>query len=242
MRGSIASNAQRIRQLYQRINETFQDKPHGPEHHAACKQFHEYDLLAFPGGLEAGLERLKHPDLEIVEATVQFLEADPRFLRSGYIKETLLRRLNQAKGVLVRRSLSDPTDLAYYLTHAPKKTTIAKLVHVAGSRWAIEECFAQAKGECGLDHYGSSHLARLATSRSPCSRWLHGCFDDRPRSLSKKDRFTDLIPLPFPRYGDCSSPLSGQPSVNPHSRSAGPFGAAVIRPNVAATADEGILH
>jgi SRSO17 transposase len=57
-----------------------------------------------------------------------------------------------AKGVLVRRSLSDSTDLAYFLTHAPVKTTMAKLVQVAGSRWAIEECFAQAKGECGLDH------------------------------------------------------------------------------------------
>ena len=32
-------------------------------------------------------------------------------------------------------------------------TTLAELVRVAGSRWAVEECFQAAKGEVGLDHY-----------------------------------------------------------------------------------------
>jgi SRSO17 transposase len=27
------------------------------------------------------------------------------------------------------------------------------MVAVAGKRWAVEECFATAKGECGLDQY-----------------------------------------------------------------------------------------
>jgi len=57
------------------------------------------------------------------------------------------------KGLLVRRCLKDPKELAYYFTHAPKRTSLAKLVRVAGSRWAIEECFEQAKQETGLDEY-----------------------------------------------------------------------------------------
>jgi SRSO17 transposase len=57
------------------------------------------------------------------------------------------------KGLLVRRCLKNPEELAYYFTHAPKGTTLAKLVRVAGSRWAIEECFEQAKQETGLDEY-----------------------------------------------------------------------------------------
>lgn len=57
------------------------------------------------------------------------------------------------KGFLVRQSLSDPTEQAYYLTHCPKGTPLQKLVEVAGSRWAIEECFQQAKGQTGLDEY-----------------------------------------------------------------------------------------
>ena len=57
------------------------------------------------------------------------------------------------KGLLVRRSLKDPEEIAYYFTHAPTETHLKKLVEVAGSRWAIEECFEQAKGETGLDEY-----------------------------------------------------------------------------------------
>ena len=55
--------------------------------------------------------------------------------------------------LLARRSLSDPTDLAYYLCHAPARTTLAELVTVAGTRWAIEETFQTSKGQTGLDHY-----------------------------------------------------------------------------------------
>ena len=57
------------------------------------------------------------------------------------------------KGLLVRRSLGKPGDLAYYLTHAPETATLADLVQVAGTRWTIESCFEEAKGEVGLDQY-----------------------------------------------------------------------------------------
>jgi SRSO17 transposase len=57
------------------------------------------------------------------------------------------------KGLLVRRSLKDKTDIAYYFTLAPARTRLQTLVNVAGSRWAIEECFEQSKQETGLDEY-----------------------------------------------------------------------------------------
>jgi SRSO17 transposase len=57
------------------------------------------------------------------------------------------------KGLLVRRSLGKPEHLTYYLTHAPQTATPAELVQVAGSRWTIESCFEEAKGEVGLDQY-----------------------------------------------------------------------------------------
>lgn len=57
------------------------------------------------------------------------------------------------KGLLVRRSITRPTDLAYCLTHAPETTTLAELVQVAGTRWTSETCFEDAKGEVGLDQY-----------------------------------------------------------------------------------------
>jgi SRSO17 transposase len=61
--------------------------------------------------------------------------------------------LDRSRWLLVRRSLTDPEDLAFYLCAGPDDTTIQTLVRVAGARWAIEECFKQAKGEVGLDHY-----------------------------------------------------------------------------------------
>jgi SRSO17 transposase len=57
------------------------------------------------------------------------------------------------QGLLIRRAIADPSDLAFYLIHAPKATTLADLVHIAGRRWTIEACFEAAKGEVGLDHY-----------------------------------------------------------------------------------------
>lgn len=55
--------------------------------------------------------------------------------------------------VLARRSISDPTEIAYYICYAPAAATLDELIAVAGSRWTIEECFQTAKGEVGLDHY-----------------------------------------------------------------------------------------
>lgn len=55
--------------------------------------------------------------------------------------------------LLARRSVSDPTEIAYYLCFGPAETDVSELVRVAGSRWAIEECFHTAKNETGLDHY-----------------------------------------------------------------------------------------
>jgi SRSO17 transposase len=55
--------------------------------------------------------------------------------------------------LLARRSLSDPTDIAYYACYGPRRSTLVDLAWIAGSRWHIEECFQQAKGEAGLDHY-----------------------------------------------------------------------------------------
>jgi SRSO17 transposase len=56
-------------------------------------------------------------------------------------------------GLLIRRKLDEPDELAFYLTLAPEGTALADLVRVAGTRWTIEACFEAAKGEVGLDQY-----------------------------------------------------------------------------------------
>lgn len=58
-----------------------------------------------------------------------------------------------AHWLLARRSLSDPTEFAYYRVFGPVDTPVAYMVRVAGMRWAIEASFENAKGAVGLDHY-----------------------------------------------------------------------------------------
>lgn len=58
-----------------------------------------------------------------------------------------------ARWLLIRRSVSDPTEVAYFACGGPPETTLEDLVRVAGARWSIEECFELAKGDCGLDEY-----------------------------------------------------------------------------------------
>ena len=55
--------------------------------------------------------------------------------------------------LLARRSLTDPGEISYYACYGPRRCSTADLAWAAGSRWHIEECFQQAKGETGLDHY-----------------------------------------------------------------------------------------
>jgi len=55
--------------------------------------------------------------------------------------------------LLVRRSISEPSDLTAYIVFGPAQCTLADLVRVAGTRWTVEESIETAKGEVGLDHY-----------------------------------------------------------------------------------------
>jgi SRSO17 transposase len=95
-------------------------------------------------------------------------------------------------GLLVRRSIADPTALTFYLTHAPKDTSLARLVQIAGLRWPIESLFEQGKGEVGLGQYevrswvgwhrhitlSMFALAYLAAVRKDA---IGGCGPDEPR-------------------------------------------------------------
>lgn len=55
--------------------------------------------------------------------------------------------------LLVRRSVSEPSEVTAFLVHAPAAVTLEEVVRVAGRRWVIETAFEQAKGGCGLDEY-----------------------------------------------------------------------------------------
>jgi SRSO17 transposase len=58
--------------------------------------------------------------------------------------------------LLVRRSLlagEKAAERAYVLVFAPSGTTLAEMAEAIGTRWTVEQCFQEGKGEVGLDHY-----------------------------------------------------------------------------------------
>ena len=98
--------------------------------------------------------------------------------------------------MLIRRSISQPDELAFYLTHATDGTALAYLVQVAGTRWAVEACFEAAKGEVGLDQYEvrSSRLARQRHAPiRPCRAVARIAVEGSARS-------TNWRPTLFPRH------------------------------------------
>ncbi len=58
--------------------------------------------------------------------------------------------------VIIRRKVSssaEEPEWKFYLSNAPLETELSTFVRVSGMRWPIETCFAECKGELGMDQY-----------------------------------------------------------------------------------------
>ena len=77
----------------------------------------------------------------------------PRVYDWAAVEIRPLQEPDKGHWLLARRSIAKPAELACYVCFGPAGTSLEELVRVAGTRWAIEECFEEAKGEVGLDQY-----------------------------------------------------------------------------------------
>jgi SRSO17 transposase len=80
--------------------------------------------------------------------------------------------------LLARRSVSQPGELAYYLASAPRSVKLQQLAAVAGTRYTVEQCIEEAKGETGFDHYEVRTWPswyRHITLTMLAHAWLAGC-------------------------------------------------------------------
>lgn len=110
----ILKDAQTITKLNNEIMRTFESRSESEDAYQAwseaCRIFHDsYNDLAFPGGLEQGLALLKKGDSETIETAITYLEANPYYFRSGYIKEKILRLLKQA--TLTKKQIGQLQDI-----------------------------------------------------------------------------------------------------------------------------------
>jgi len=97
----IQHNAARLREVHGRIGETYARRGESDEAwtawQEACAEYHaRYDELAFPGGLAAGLEKIRRSDGAACEMALRYLEEPPYCIRSQYVMEDLKRALNKA--------------------------------------------------------------------------------------------------------------------------------------------------
>jgi len=55
--------------------------------------------------------------------------------------------------LIIKRTLGANRQYSYYISNAPLSTRLRLFVWLSGVRWAIEQCFEEAKSELGMDHY-----------------------------------------------------------------------------------------
>ncbi|MFE9139723.1 IS701 family transposase [Streptomyces sp. NPDC007355] len=77
----------------------------------------------------------------------------PRVFDWARVEVRPWHRKDRRHWVIARRSVRRPEEISYYIAYCPTDTTLDQLIHIAGARWAVEECFQTAKQECGLDDY-----------------------------------------------------------------------------------------
>jgi len=59
----------------------------------------------------------------------------------------------RAHWLIVARNPDEPEEIKFFVSNAPGGTPIEWLTYVGHSRWSIEQCFQEEKGELGFDHF-----------------------------------------------------------------------------------------
>src|SRR5262249_57826689 len=94
----------------------------------------------------------------------------------------------------------------YFVSNAPLDTSVQQLLLVAFSRWRIERCFEDDKGEVGLDHYEGRryvglkrHLLLSAVSYLFLARVRQELAGKKNRGCGGPGPYRGCQPGPLPR-------------------------------------------
>lgn len=107
---------------------------------------------------------------------------------------------DRAYHLLVARNALDSNEVKYFLSNAAPETALETLLAVAFSRWRIERCFEDAKGEVGLDHYEGRRW--LGLQRHLILSTVSYLFlAEQLQRLGEKKARADAVPSPHRRLG-----------------------------------------
>lgn len=87
---------------------------------------------------------------KIKEGTKGPMICDFAFLRMVEVRDGLP---GPESWLIIRRNLTDPTEIKYFLSNAPADIDRLELVRISGMRWPVEIIFRAGKVEIGFDHY-----------------------------------------------------------------------------------------
>lgn len=112
----------------------------------------------------------------------------------------------------VARNVLDPTEMKFFVSNARPEASVGTILLAAFSRWRVERCFEDGKGEVGLDHYEGRrypglkrHLILSAISYLFLAR-------TNQRLRGEKIRM-DCLPSPHGRLGIDSLVVDGRSHV-----------------------------
>ncbi|MFG1970012.1 IS701 family transposase [Nonomuraea fuscirosea] len=115
-----------------------------------------------------------------------------------------------AHTLLIRRSVSDPDDIEFFLAHAPTGTPLPELIMIAGMRWTIEEDNEHGKDLLGLDQYQVRKWTPWHRHVTTCMLALAFLSVARARLPEQSDRpeQPDAIPESTPGHDQGKAPAS----------------------------------
>jgi hypothetical protein len=96
-KGLIQREGERIADLHGQVKSTYKQRSKDfNKWKLACEAFHSYVSL-MDEFIDRAYKEESYSEPELLEFSISFLEVNPLFFRSGYIKEELLRKLKRTK-------------------------------------------------------------------------------------------------------------------------------------------------
>jgi SRSO17 transposase len=131
---------------------------------------------SFPVTTAAGSNRADELATLVPAAGWQQISCGPGSKGPRFYDWALIATASPAHHLLVRRALTangkGERELAYFTCHGPAGTTLAELVRVAGTRWAIEECRRPPRPTpAWITTRSAATTPGTGTPPCPCSRW-----------------------------------------------------------------------